>query len=498
MCFIIPQGMESFAHNFLFVSFIIGCVMESITLEHVMHSKQETTLAQRLSVVLRLSVPTILAMISEIIMQYIDSAMVGSLGAGASASIGLVASSTWLIGNLIMACAYGFTVQIAQSVGAQNHDRARSIFRQSILVSLLFSLILLVVCFAVSAHLPSWLHGDPALYQNAVRYFRIYALFLPVRQLYNLLLSSLQCTGNMRTPSILGIICCLSDIIFNFFFIFPSRPIILFHTAIPVYGAGLGVAGAALGTACSYLFSGALLAYAVFVKSPVLKLQSNESWKIEADVLNKARKIAVPMALEHSALTIAQIVSTRIVAPLGTIPLAANSFAVTAEAFCYMPGYGIAAAATTLVGQAIGARRRDLAKSFAWLSTGLGIALMTLSGILMYVICPYIFAFLTPVKEVQQLGTEVLRIELLAEPLFAASIVATGALRGAGDTLIPGILNLISMWGVRILLALLLVGKLGLHGVWIAMCIELNVRGILFLIRLARGKWLDRAFAETK
>ena len=114
----------------------------------------------------------------------------------------------------------------------------------------------------------------------------------------------------------------------------------------------------------------------------------------------------------------------------------------------------------------------------------------------MYVFCPYVFQFLTPVKEVQELGAHVLRYELLAEPLFAASIVITGALRGAGDTLVPGILNLISMWGVRILLASVLVKTMGLTGVWMAMCIELNVRGILMIIRLARGKWLDKAIEE--
>lgn len=472
--------------------------MKSISLEQIIHSNENSSTAQRLAVVISLSIPTILAMISEIVMQYIDSAMVGSLGAGASASIGLVASTTWLIGNLVMACAYGFSVQIAQAVGAQDYAHARRIFRQSILTAFCFSLLLLTIGVSISGSLPGWLHGDPAILRDASRYFLIYALFLPVRQIYNLFLSSLQCTGNMRTPSILGVICCASDVIFNFFFIFPSRTISFLGLSVPVFGAGLGVAGAALGTACSYLFSGILLAYAVCVKSPILRLRGKESWKVEPEVLRRALKISVPMALEHSALTIAQIVSTRIVAPLGTISLAANSFAVTAEAFCYMPGFGIAAAATTLVGQSIGAGRRDLAKSFAWLATGLGMCLMTAAGIFMYFFCPYVFAFLTPVAEVQVLGARVLRIELLAEPLFAASIVATGALRGAGDTLVPGILNLISMWGVRISIALLLVGRLGLPGVWIGMCIELNVRGILFLIRLARGKWLDAAFAKQQ
>ena len=465
-------------------------------LAYRMRNNFSMTFSERLETVIRLSIPTILAMISEIIMQYIDSAMVGSMGAEATASIGLVASSTWLIGNLIMACAYGFSVQIAHATGSGNRVLAGNIFRQSILTALSFSQILCFICVNLSSHLPAWLGADPIIWKDASAYFLVYALFLPIRQIYNLFLSSLQCTGNMKIPSMLGVLCCMSDVVFNFFLIFPTRTVFLFGNALTVPGAGLGVMGAALGTAFAYCFAGIFLAYFTCVKSDILSLRNPGTWRIQPETLKKAAGISVPMALEHSALTIAQVVITRIVAPLGTIALAANSFAVTAEAVCYMPGFGIAAAATTLIGQAIGAKRPDLARSFAWLAVGCGVVFMTGAGILMYFLCPYVFAFLTPVKEVQELGVRVLRIELFAEPLFASSIVATGALRGAGDTLVPGILNLISMWGVRILLAVMLVGQYGLPGIWTAMCIELNVRGILFLIRLARGNWLRRAMAR--
>ena len=154
--------------------------------------------------------------------------------------------------------------------------------------------------------------------------------------------------------------------------------------------------------------------------------------------------------------------------------IAANSLAVTAESLCYLPGYGVAAAATTLVGQSLGAKRRDLARRFARMCVLLAVALMTLMGALMF------------------LGVQVLRIEAFAEPLYAVSIASAGAMRGAGDTLVPSILNLVSMWGVRITAAALLAPRIGLAGVWLAMCGELCFRGVLFLIRLLRERWLDR------
>ena len=140
-------------------------------------------------------------------------------------------------------------------------------------------------------------------------------------------------------------------------------------------------------------------------------------------------------------------------APLGTVAVAANSLAVTAEGFCYMPGYGIGSAATTLVGQSIGAQRLDLAKRFARLSTALGVAVMSCMGVVMFLAAPWMFTLLTPDPAIRELGAYVLRIEAFAEPLFAASIVAAGALRGAGDTLVPCVMNLVSMWGVRLTMA---------------------------------------------
>lgn len=202
-----------------------------------------------------------------------------------------------------------------------------------------------------------------------------------------------------------------------------------------------------------------------------------------------AFRIALPVALEQIAQDGAQIVSTRIVAPLGTKAIAANSFSVTAESLCYMPGYGIGVAATTMIGQSIGAKRKDLTYRLGWLVTILGMAVMSITGVLMYLFAPFMLATLTPDPSIQQLGVRVLRIEAFAEPLFAASIVATGVLRGTGNTMVPSLFTLISMWLVRLPLASLLSPRVGLVGVWSAMAIELSVRGLLFLWRLSKRNW---------
>ena len=465
--------------------------MADTDIAQILRENRTLSLRDRLRIVGKLSVPAILAQISEIIMQYIDAAMVGSLGAAASASIGLVSSSTWLTGSLLFAAAAGFSVQIAQAVGAGDYGKSRELFHQGLIVSVLTAVMLSLIVMKVSGYLPGWLGAEEAIRGDASDYFFVYGAFLTVRMLFYLSVSALQATGNMRTPGLLTSLTCLLDVVFNFFLIFPARTVSLAGMHIPVWGAGLGVKGAALGTALSFSVCMVFMLYAACVASPVLALRYGGSWRLRREDLKKAMKIGVPMALEQSALCLAQIVSTGIVAPLGTEAIAANSFAITAESLCYMPGYGIEAAAATLVGQAVGAKRKDMAKSFAWLTTAAGVTVMTMAGIVMYFICPYIFAFLTPDTGVRALGVQVLRIELFAEPLFAASIVATGALRGAGDTLVPALLNLISIWGVRLTLAVILSKTMGLPGVWIAMAAELSFRGILFLIRLKREKWLE-------
>lgn len=457
----------------------------------------EITAPEQLKLVLQLSLPAVMAQVTSIIMQYIDASMVGQLGAAGAASIGLVSTSTWLFGGLCMAAATGFSVQAAQLIGAGKDSEARAVLRQAIVATMLFSILLLTIGTAVSFPLPKWLGADEAIRGDAVSYFRIYIFSLPAVQMCLLAANMLQCSGNMRTPSMLNVWMCGMDIVFNSLLIFPARELSVFGIVVMIPGAGLGVAGAALGTALAQGLTAVLMLKALLFHSPSLSLQKGDRWKLEKWCTWKAFCIAVPVGIEHGLMNGAMIVTTRIVAPLGTIAIAANSFAVTAESLCYMPGYGIADAATTLVGQSLGAGRRELVRRFSRLTVALGMAVMAVTGSIMYFAAPFMLSLLTPDSRIQELGVRVLRIEAFAEPLFAASIVVSGALRGAGDTLIPSLMNFMSMWFVRLTLAVILSASMGLIGVWIAMCIELCFRGIIFLRRLQKENWI-KMNAESK
>ncbi|MBE5800624.1 MAG: MATE family efflux transporter [Clostridiales bacterium] len=445
------------------------------------------TRGDQIRLIVQLSLPAIMAQLSHIVMQYIDAAMVGRLGSTQSASIGLMASSTWLLSGVCQAAVIGFTVQIAQHIGAGEERKARGVMKQAFMLATGFALFVALAGAAVSAALPGWLGGAAEIRADAAAYFMVYALSLPFVQLNNLAGGTLQASGNMRVPSILQALMCLLDVVFNAVLIFPYITIL----GMRIPGAGLGVLGAALGTALSQVVTALLMMFFLLVRSPMMHLRRGEGFAFERRVLARGLRIALPIGAERVIMSGAQVMATRIVAPLGTVAIAANSFGVTAESLCYMPGYGISAAASTLIGQSIGAKRDDLTRRLGVLTVGLGMIIMSVSGALMYAFAPLMIGIMSPDSAVVALGARVLRIEAFAEPMFAASIVASGVFRGAGDTLMPSIFNFVSMWGVRLPLAALLAPYIGLEGVWIGMAADIIVGGILFLMRLGGDRWMN-------
>ena len=452
---------------------------------------QSMTLREQVKLTALLSVPAMIAQLSSIVMQFIDASMVGQLGADDAASIGLVSSSLWLFGGICSAAATGFSVQVAHRIGANDFTGARSVLRQSLVCCLLFGLGIMVLGISLSDILPVWLRGNSNIIGNASKYFLIFMLGIPFLIIEFLAGGMLRCSGNMRTPSILNVVMCVLDVLFNFLFIFPSHHFSIMGFEVTIPGLGKGVEGAAMGTILAEVIVCMMMLYYLVVHSRELNLiQDSGSYRPQRSCIRKAFNIGFPIALQHTLLCSAMVLITAIVAPLGSIAIAANSFAITAESLCYMPGYGMEEAATTLVGQSAGAKRRDLMRRFANITVTMGMTIMGVMGILLYFAAPLIMNFMTPVQEVVELGAAILRIEAFAEPLFAASIVCYGVMVGAGDTLVPCWMNIFSIWAVRLTLAAVLVGSMGLIGVWTAMCIELCFRGAIFLIRLRSERWI--------
>lgn len=423
----------------------------------------------QLRLVMLLSGPAMLAQLSYIAMQYIDATMVARLGADAMGAIGLVSTTLWLMGGLCGCAATGFYVLASHKIGAKEFGSTRHVLRVALPVTLMWSLMLTLIGCIISPALPHWLGGGESICGMASKYFFIFVTILPLMQMNALASGMLRVAGNLKVSSYINALMCLFDVVFNYLFI---------------YHLGMGIEGAALGTVVAEALGVAGMLYYMFRQPELRHTDAPSSFRSWKAVVKEALGISAPMGLERIFFTGAQIASTVIVAPLGTIAIAANSLGITIEALCYMPGYGIGEAATTLVGQSHGAKRHDLIYSFSRITLYAAMAVMGFMGVVMYVGAPGLMALMGPDAEVAELCTRVLRIEAFAEPMYGASIICYYVFVALGDTRIPCFMNLASIWAVRITLAAMLATTMGLPGVWLAMAIELCFRGLIFLIRL--------------
>lgn len=443
-----------------------------------------------------LALPSIFAQLSSCLMSYIDAAMVGALGSAQAAAVGLVSTTTWIFGSFCYANSSGFSVQMAHKCGSRDFAAARSLFRLGIRSVLVFSVGLAALGLAISGALPRWLGGEEILWEDASAYFAVYAAFLPVLQIENFCVMALVASGNTRVSGLASIVMCLLDVMFNYLF-------------INIFG--LGVMGAAIGTGLAILCAGAFLLYYVLRRSrelATIRRQDEPATEDDAGrfsrpgsraVLGNALRISSPLWLQNLVTRGAYIIATVLIAPLGTIAVAANSFAIIAEGFCYLPGYGMQDAATSLVGQSLGSGKPDLARGFARISIFSGAAMMGALAVVMWAGAPAIMDMLSDDPEVISLGARCLRIEAWAEILYGVSIVAYGCCVGAGGTLVPSLINLLCMWFVRIGLSMVLIPRFGLEGYWTAMAVELCLKGVIFAVWIKSGRWMRSGlFAKVK
>jgi putative MATE family efflux protein len=438
--------------------------------------------------------PVILDQSFNTMVQYVDSAMVGSLGAVATAAVGANSSTIWLVHGMMYAFGAAFAVFAARQIGAGDKEEVHHTVRQALLTIVAFSIVVTTFMHSIAHKLPLWIGVSAEVAPDAATYISYIAKAYPFTITFAFLANMIRSSGDTRSPLISNIITNVANIIGNFFLIYPSRTIKIFNQQINIYGANLGVEGAAIATALATALSALiLLSVLLFKDSPIKTPLFGVSWRVDWPLINRVFKLGVPLALERATLNVGQIVLTVLVTRIGTTALAAHHLAITAETITFMPASGFSMAATALVAQSLGAKRKDLALDYAKRSLTWGIMLMSATGAIMFIFSRQLMSFFTSDVAVITLGSRVLRIEAFAEPFFAMSIVGSGILRGAGDTKWPFINSLIGMWIVRLIPATILIYffNFGLEAAWLCMVADLVVRGLLNFYRYKRGNWVD-------
>ena len=376
---------------------------------------------------------------------YVDTAMVGVLGAAGTAAVSVNAAPIWLANGLLMGVGVGYSVQVSNAIGAEDDERARRIIRQGVLAAIVVGLLGLLIYQSLAGLIPRWLGAEPEVLPHAVAYLRFYTMAMPFMAAGQIFSAILRCMGNTRAPLYFNTAANLLNIVLNFLLIYPTRPAVLFGAQITIPGAGLGAAGAAIASAAALTTAGIAL----------LRIGTRQG--PDGAIIRQAVRLGLPSAVERATINLGQIATTAVVASLGTVALAANQIAVTAEGLCYLPAYGISYAGIALVGQSVGAGSRENARAYGTLAAKLGFVAAIGTASALFLLAPPLAGLFNSDPRVVEQAALMLRIVAFCEPFFALSIILSGTLRGAHDVRLPMVVGLVCMWGIRVPLAPVLV-----------------------------------------
>ena len=442
-----------------------------------------------LPAVAALAWPTMLEQLMQTAVQYIDTAMVGSLGTAATAAVGSTVTVNWLIGSSVSAFGVGFLGYISQAIGAKEPTRARKAAAQSVLMVLAAGLLFTALTLSLSGLIPAWMQVTPSLRPLASRYFFI--LYLPMlpRAASIIFGTVLRAAGDSKTPMRVGVGVNLINVTLNFLLIYKTRQLTLFGQSFTVWGAGLGVVGAAAASAAAFLFGGLAITVA-FYRHPLISPRGL-SLKLDKKVLLPCLRVAFPNMLQRFGTSLGYVAFAAMINALGETATAAHTIANTVESAFYIPGYGMQTAAATLTGNAVGAGDRERVKAQARVIFLCEVGLMLISGSLLFAFAPTMVGLFSRDAAVILLGSTVLRMVACSEPFYGVSIVIEGMLQGVGKTAVPFVFNIIGMWGVRIVgtfVCTRLLG-LGLISAWGCMIGHNMLLFVLFVCYFRRGRW---------
>ncbi len=442
-----------------------------------------------MKIILALAWPTMLEQLLQTAVQYVDTAMVGSLGTQATAAVGATTTVNWLVGSTVSAFGVGFLAYIARALGAGDKEGARDASAQAVLLTLALGTLLTVITTSLSGVVPVLMRVDEGTRELASSYFLI--LYLPMlpRCASAIFGTVLRAAGDTRSPMKIAVLVNTLNVVLNFFFIYPTRTVRLFGGEVLILGADLGVRGAAIASAIAYTVGG-ISVTVVFLRhkdiSPIGK-----SLMPDAKVLRPCLKVALPNMLQRFGTSLGYVVFASMINSLGDIATAAHTVANTVESAFYIPGYGMQTAAATLAGNAWGARDevklRRLCRMFIPIET----LLMLISGTLLFTFSPTLVSWFTESSDVSALAVTVLKMVALSEPLYGFSIIIEGMMQGVGKTRLPFVFNVLGMWMVRIVGTFICIEllSLGLVAAWGCMIMHNVLLFVLFLLSLLFGWW---------
>ena len=435
--------------------------------------------------ILSLALPTMLEQFLATAVQYIDTAMVGTLGTHATAAVGATTTVNWLINGTVSAIGVGFLSYISKACGAGDRDRAKRAAAQAVLVTLIVGIGFTVLALALSTRVPVWMRADPSIQELASQYFFVMYTPMLARSAILLFGNLFRAVGDSKTPMRVGLMVNLINVAGNLLLIYPTR---VWH-GLTLYGAGWGVVGAAAASAAAYFVGGIVITVALW-RHPRISPRGF-SLKPESAILRPCLQVALPNALQRFATSLGYVAFAAMVNSLGETATAAHTIANTVESAFYVPGYGMQMAAATLAGNALGAGEHKKINHLAGMLLTLEVAMMVVSGGLLFLFAPNMMGLFSADAAVIALGAVVLRMVAVSEPFYGVSIILEGMMQGMGQTMLPFVIGVTGMWGVRIVGTFLCtqIFGMGLISAWACMIAHNLLIFVLLTACYRTGRW---------
>ncbi len=450
--------------------------------------------------IITLAWPTMLQELLQTAVQYIDTAMVGSLGTAATAAVGATTTINWLVNSTVSALGIGFLALISQAYGAGDKDLAKRASSQAVLLTIISGISFTALCLSLSPFVPQWMQVEPEIRGMAARYF--FVLYSPMlfRAAIIVFGTVLRAVGDTKTPMLVGLFVNIVNVVLNFLLIYPTRAVEVFGFKLTLFGAGWGVVGAAAASAIAFVFGGVAITLRYLTHPEVSP--EGQSFKFDMNILRPCFKVAFPNALQRFGTCMGYVAFAAMVNSLGEVSTAAHTIANTVESAFYIPGYGMQAAAATLAGNALGAKDKEKIKALCRMLIVIEVVLMIISGGLLFIFAPKMMTIFSKDSEVVALGTMVLRMVALSEPFFGVSIIVEGMMQGMGKTLMPFVANILGMWGVRILGTFICTQIMGygLVSAWACMILHNLLLFAMFAVYLVSGRYnpLNKKYSKIK
>ena len=435
--------------------------------------------------ILALAWPTMLEQLMQTAVQYIDTAMVGSLGTQATAAVGATSTVNWLIGSTISALGVGFLAYVSQACGSGDRKRAGEASSQAVLITLVAGGLFTVLTLSLSDNVPVWMQVDSEIQDLAAQYFFILYTPMLARTATIIFGTLLRAVGDTKTPMHIGIGVNVINVILNFLLIYPSNT----YWGIPIPGAGLGVIGAGIASAIAFAAGGIAITVELW-KHPMISPRG-QSLRPDLQVLVPCMKVALPNALQRFGTSLGYVAFASMINSIGDIATAAHTIANTVESAFYIPGYGMQTAAATLAGNALGAKDNKRIKELSRMILMIEVALMILSGTALFMFAPGMVGIFSKDTQVILLGSTVLRMVAVSEPFYGVSIIIEGMMQGMGKTIMPFVCNIIGMWGIRIIGTFFCtqILDMGLVSAWACMIGHNMFLFCMFVFYYTSGKW---------